>query len=232
MKILTCEQGSAEWFAARAGRATASKFNAILAKGQGKTRATYLRQVCAERITGLPTETFKNVIMEERGHGLEPLARMAYETAVHDLVDQVGLILHDDILVSASPDFLWGKGGGEIKSVLPTTQIETWAAGGYPSEHKPQIMGNIWIAGAEWWDFVSYCPEMPPHLQLYIFRVMPDLEYISALEAEVKTFLADVDAYLAKLPQAPVPCDPNPDEKIHRTADELALIAGFSQHDA
>ena len=47
MIIVNVEQGTPEWFAARAGRATASEFPCILAKGKGITRQGYLRRVVA-----------------------------------------------------------------------------------------------------------------------------------------------------------------------------------------
>jgi len=206
VRIIDCIQGSDEWFALRAGRATASEFSSILAKGQGKSRASYLRKVAAERLTGKPSpEGFKGAYLD-RGHELEPFARAAYETAKSVMVDQVGLILHDDLMVAGSPDFLVGdEGGGEIKCVIPTAQMDTILAGGYPSEHKAQIQGNIWISGRKWWDFVSYCPEMPPHLQLYTFKVERDPDYIAVLEKEVRLFLAEVDALLGRLPRPPLP---------------------------
>jgi hypothetical protein len=207
MKIIDCEQGSPEWFAARAGRATASEFSSILAKGQGKTRAAYLRRVAAERLTSKIVETYSNAAME-RGKELEPFARAEYEMIKGVLVDQVGLILPDDdnILASCSPDGLIGMSGGlEIKCVNQMVQLDTILAGAYPSEHKAQIQGNIWITDRKWWDFVSFCPEMPKHLQTYIFRVFRDEAYIENLCYEVMVFLADVKAMLAKLPAAPLP---------------------------
>jgi len=235
MILVNCKQGSPEWFAARAGRATSSEFASILAKGQGKTRASYLRKVASERLTGQHFDNgFKGFALD-RGHELEPIARNEYEATRGVIVDQVGLALHDDFLVSCSPDGLVGEEGGiEIKSVYPTTQLDTILAGGFPSEHRAQIQGNLWITGRKWWDFISYCPEMPNHLQLYVFRVVPDPAYITTLAEEVRVFLAEVDQLLGRLPKAPAPLvDPNHDDRIIRTDEELAaLISGFSQHDA
>ena len=195
MRVINCEQGSDEWRVRRAGNATASEFSSILAKGQGKMRASYLRRIVAERLTGVPAETYKNGNME-RGHELEPLARAAYEVSQDVMVDTVGLILHDTLMVGASPDGLVGKGGVEIKSVLPTTQVETLMGGHVPTEHIPQVQGNIWIAETDWWDFVSYCPEMPNHLQLFVVRVNRDEKYIATLKAEIERFLEDVESTL------------------------------------
>jgi hypothetical protein len=72
-------------------------------------------------------------------------------------------------------------------------QVETLMAGGYPSEHRAQIQGNLWITGRDWWDFCSFCPDMPERLQLYVFRVARDDSYIATLEAEVSRFLREID---------------------------------------
>lgn len=192
-------QGSPEWFAERVGHATASEFSAILAKGQGITRTKYLRRVVAERLTGKPSETYKNANME-RGSEQEPYARMAYEARTDNLVEEVGFIKHTTLMAGASPDGLIGVDGGcEIKSVIPTVQLDTILAGGYPSEHRAQIQGSMWITGRAYWDFCSFSPDMPDHLRTYIFRVVRDEAYILNLAAEVTVFLGEVGALIAKL---------------------------------
>ncbi len=194
------EQGTDEWFALRVRKVTASCFADVLAKGQGKTRAKYLRQVIAESLTGKPIDTYKNAHME-RGQEQEPLARMAYELATDNLIQRVGFIDHDSLRAGCSPDglILGMRRGVEAKCVIPTVQVETVLAGGYPSEHKAQIQGSMWITGYEEWDFCSYSPDMPEHLRTYIFTVKRDEEYIQELEAEVRRFLADVDRSLDAL---------------------------------
>lgn len=192
-------QGSDEWLLAKCGKAGASEFSSILAKGQGKTRASYLRRVIAERLTGKPVESYRNAHMD-RGIEQEPLARLAYEARTDNLVETAGFLQHDTLLVGCSPDGLIGKdGGAEIKSVIPTVQVDTILGGGYPPEHKAQVQGNLWITGRGWWDFCSYSQDMPTHLRVYIFRVAREEDYIKMLENEVRGFLADVDKALARL---------------------------------
>lgn len=192
-------QQTPEWFAARLGRATASEFSSVLAKGQGKTRAAYLRRLVCERLTGKPTETYKNAHMD-RGTEQEPFARLAYESITGNLVEEVGFIPHETLMAGASPDGLIDTDGGcEIKSVIPTVQLDTILAGAYPSEHKAQIQGNLWINKREWWDFCSYSQYMPENLRTYIFRVVRDEAYILNLAAEVTVFLGEVEALLTKL---------------------------------
>lgn len=185
-------QGTEAWALERCGRATSSEFHAILAKGQGKTRAAYLRRVLSERLTGKPAETYSNKHME-RGLEQEPYARMAYEAHTGLMVEEVGFIKHETLEAGCSPDGLLGEdGGAEIKSVIPTVQVETILAGGYPSEHRAQILGCLWITKRQWWDFCSYCPDMPEHLRLYIFRVKRDEPYIASLAVEVRSFVGEV----------------------------------------
>ncbi|MCR4304971.1 MAG: YqaJ viral recombinase family protein [Gallionella sp.] len=202
---MNAPQGSEAWMMERCGHATASEFSSILAKGEGKMRTKYLRRVVAERLTGKPSENSsyggwqKNL---ERGQEQEPFARMAYEAVTGNLVEEVGFIKHATLMSGCSPDGLISTDGGcEIKSVIPTVQLDTILAGGYPSEHRAQIQGNMWITGRAWWDFCSYSPDMPEHLRTYIFRVVRDEAYIKTLAAEVVVFLAEIDELVAKLNQ-------------------------------
>lgn len=196
---MNAPQGSLAWALDRCGRATASEFASILAKGQGKTRASYLRRVVAERLTGKPAESYSNGHMA-RGTIQEPLARLAYEAHTGEPVELAEFIKHPEIMAGCSPDGLVGKEGGiEAKSVIPTVQVETIERGEYPPEHKAQVQGNLWITGRSWWDFCSYSPDMPEHLRLYIFRVQRDATYIASLEKEVRAFLAEVDRVCDRL---------------------------------
>lgn len=193
------EQGTEGWFADRLGRATASEFSSVLAKGQGKTRAAYLRRVVTERLTGKPTETFSNGHML-RGQLQEGHARLAYEALTGEPVEQVGFIKHPKLMSGCSPDGLLGKDGGvECKSVIATVQLDTILGADYPSEHRAQVQGNLWITEREWWDFVSFSADMPEHLRLYKFRVERDNAYIANLEREVLKFLEEVDALYLRL---------------------------------
>ena len=180
----------------RCGHATASEFASILAKGQGKMRAAYLRRIVAEMLTGKPCGNgFRNPDTD-RGEAQEPWARMAYEAATGNWVDRPDpeFIKHPKLAAGCSPDGLVGDdGGAEIKSVIPTVQLDTILAGGYPSEHRAQIQGSLWITGRKYWDFVSYSPDLPGKLCLYIFRVERDEEYISKLAAEVACFVREAE---------------------------------------
>jgi hypothetical protein len=170
-----------------------------MAKGQGLTRLKYMRKLVAERITGKPMESYYNRHME-RGHEQEPYARMAYEAMTGNILTETGFIKHTTLMAGCSPDGLIDDVGGvEIKSVLPTVQIETMERGGYPYEHAAQIQGSLWITGRKWWDFVSYSPDMPECLRVYIYRVGRDEPFIAELENEVTRFLNKVEEMQLRL---------------------------------
>lgn len=201
---MNAPQGSEAWLLAKAGRCTASRFADVLAKiktGEASSRRNYRLQLVTERLTDRPVDGYKNAAMEWGGEQ-EAFARDAYEARTGVLVDLSEFIRHPDVAWSGcSPDGLVGDDGLiEIKCpYVSTVHVETMLSGGHPSEHKAQIQGSLWITGRQWCDFVSFDPRMPERLQLYVFRVVRDEEYIKALEAEVKKFLAEVDELTAKL---------------------------------
>src|SRR5437879_13785053 len=109
MQIITCEQNSEEWLRARAGIPTASQFATVLAKGEGKTRRTYMLKLAGEIITGEPMENFTNE-HTERGHEQEPEARDLYAFQTGEGLYRVAFIR--DGRKGASPDCLIGDDGG------------------------------------------------------------------------------------------------------------------------
>lgn len=194
------EQRSPDWFASRYGFCTASKFSDVLSKGDGKTRNKYLLQVVAERVTGKPQGGDYSNSHMARGVEQEPIARFCYESETGNAVDEASFIKHAELRAGGSPDGLVGLDGIiEIKCVIPTVQIATINYGGYPIYHKPQIMGYLWATGRKWCDFVSYSPDMPGKLALYVFRIERDETYIANLDLEIRRFLVDVDSMLEEL---------------------------------
>ena len=194
IEIINCDQGTPEWFAARVGIPTASRFSDILAKGEGKTRGRYLRDLAAEIIRGTPEEeTYTNAHME-RGKAQEDEARRLYAFMADADPVQVGFIR--DGRKGCSPDSLIGDDGGlEIKTALGHIQIERLQRGTLPSEHVAQVQGSLWVTGRSWWDFVSYSPGLPP----LITRVERDEPYIANLAKAVDAFNEELDALVASV---------------------------------
>lgn len=192
-KILNVEQGSAEWFNARLGRVTASRFADVISKGRGtsesQTRRTYMLKLIAERITG---ELMPGVSNEHtaRGHEHEPIARAAYEFATGNDVMQAGIFVCDERNAGFSPDGLVGADGIiEIKSKLPHLHLDCLLRDEVPSAHMAQIQGGLWLSERQWCDFISYCPGLP----LFVKRVQRDEEMIERIKSNVEEFNYDMD---------------------------------------
>jgi len=194
------KQGTPEWLAARCGLATASRFSDVLATvkaGESASRRNYRAQIIAERLTGVPADSYQSAEMRW-GTEQEPYARIAYE-ARGLVVEQVAFIRHQYLKAGASPDGLVGHDGQvEIKCPNTATHIDTLLKGMSP-DHMPQLQGNLWMSGRRWIDFISYDPRMPERMQLYVQRVRRDDVYIANLEKEVTTFLIEVDVTIADL---------------------------------
>lgn len=190
MQIINCEQGSQEWFAARAGIPTASEFHTVMAigpkGGKSTTRVDYLNKLAGEILTGEPMATYTNADME-RGKLMEDEARDLYAFMNGWEPERVGFVRNGN--KGASPDSLIGKHGGlEIKSAAAHIQIKRILADELPSEHKAQVHGGMWVCERDWWDFISYCPKLP----LFIKRVYRDEEYIKSIALAVELFNAEL----------------------------------------
>ena len=186
IEIITCEQGSPEWYAARLGIPTASEFSTILAKGRGdadsKTRRTYMTKLAGEILTGQPMDSYSNAHMD-RGKEMEPEARDLYSFVNDEPVAQVGFIRNGQ--KGCSPDALVGdKGLLEIKTKLPHLQVDLIVCDSFPPEHKAQSQGQLWVAEREWLDFMAYWPGLPPFEK----RTYRNEDYIKTLAEAVDKF--------------------------------------------
>lgn len=194
------EQGSEEWLQARVGRATASRFSDVMASirsGEAASRKNYRAELVVERLTGQPVESYKSPAMEW-GNEYEPVARLKYELTTGNNVEECGLFIHNSIMAGASPDGLVNDDGLlEIKNPTTATHIATLRKQEVPRQYYWQVMGQLWLTGRKWCDFVSYDPRMPANAQYFTTRVLRDDEAIADLEDNIVTFLAGVDEEVA-----------------------------------
>lgn len=196
MILETAGQRSDDWYAARCGKATASRFRdamATLKTGKpAQARQDYLTELVVERLTGQPVQRFATAAMNW-GTEQEAAARAAYEARTGVAVEETGFVAHDTLMAGCSPDGLvdW-DGLIEIKCPWNTgVHIETLLSG-MPADHMPQIQGQMWITGREWCDFVSYDPRMPAELQLYVQRIHADPKAVADLAFGISAFLKEV----------------------------------------
>lgn len=226
MRIVKCQQGTAEWLDARHGLITASRLVDVMNYNQpslaqakeagfktagealaagilGKesaARESYRTSLVAERLTGRTEEHFvSNEMMW--GTEQEVYARAAYEMAEDVLLDRVGFVLHPTQDFSgASPDALRGKDGSvEFKCPKTTTHLRWMRAGVVPEEHQPQMQWVMACCEREWCDFMSFDPRLPPGLRCFMRRLMRDELVIARMEAEVQKLEDEIQAELCDL---------------------------------
>jgi putative phage-type endonuclease len=205
------EQRTEEWFQQRLGKVTASRISDVIAKtktGVSTSRQNYLVQLVSERLTGKKGDSFVNQAMLD-GIERESAARELYMQTRGVSVTEVGFFDHPVIKNSgASPDGAVnaeedGKYAGliEIKCPIETTHTNTLMSKEVPSKYKSQIQWQMASVSpnVKWVDFISYNPNFPDTMQLFIARVDRDDTYIAELEAEVVKFLDEVEQTILKL---------------------------------
>lgn len=197
------EQRSAEWFAERCGKVTASKIADMMArtqKGWGASRANYAAQLVCERLTGTVEPSYTNAAMQW-GNDWEPAAREDYGLLVGEFVEEVGFVHHPSIGMSgASPDGLVGDDGlVEIKCPNSATHIATLRGEPIADKYIKQMQWQMACTGRQWCDFASYDPRLPERMRLHVIRVPRDQPMIDDIEAHVQDFLTEVAATVADL---------------------------------
>lgn len=182
-------QYSPEWYEARRGVPTASRFSDIMGKKMTLLAGaeTYIDELIADTVRLDPNMLTERPATSAMKHGTEcePEARAWYEFNHNVTVQLVGFCLTDDETLGCSPDFLVGdEGVGELKCPQPKTHVSYLRAGTLPDDYRAQVHGHLIVTGRPWCDFLSYCPGFPPLL----VRVVPD-EYTAKLRAVLAEFL-------------------------------------------
>lgn len=201
MKFIECQQGTAEWLAARAGAITASCFadatSVLLRDGtkrkKGEPTAAaekYAGDVAIERISGKPYGEPVKAWVLDRGHAMEKLARIAYETHTGAMALESGICKTDDDWFGYSTDGLVDADGLiEIKCPVASEKIIEILTTGDLSEYQHQMQGGMWITGRQWCDFIMFVPDLAnAGRDLYVQRVERDEDFIESLETKLLGF--------------------------------------------
>lgn len=197
-QIVEAEQRSEPWFAARAGRATGSKANCVIAQGKaGKeafTRRDYRIQLACERLTGKPEEGGFVSYEMKRGTELEPAALAAYEAHSGNIVRQTGFLSCLDIHAGCSldGDMDGFKGILELKAPKTNTHIGYWRdRQTFIDDYDGQVLHNLLVSGAEYCDLCSFDDRLPTQLQLLVVRI-PRSTRVDWYADQLNRFLAEV----------------------------------------
>lgn len=208
MRIIDCEQRTAEWFDWHIGRPTGSHAADLLdftLKGvEGSKRRLYRLQKAAELLTGQYAEDRYVSPEMQWGVDQENEARQAYSLHEEVLVESVGFVLSDDERYGCSPDGLIGaKGVLELKCPKTTTHLQWALDGKIPDSHLPQCRFYLaTMPPVQWVDFASFDPRMSGRHKskaLMIIRLMREDAEVPAMLAAIDCFLSDVDETVRRL---------------------------------
>lgn len=196
-------QGSDEWKALRLGKVTASRVSDVIAKtktGYSASRANYMAQLIAERLTQTVAEAYTNAAMQH-GTETEPEARAAYCFYQGVTVTEVAFVPHPKIdQAGCSPDGLVDEDGlVEIKCPNTATHLETLLGQAVPSKYEAQMQFQMACTGRKFCDFVSYDPRMPENMRLFVKRVPRNDSFIADVEKEIASFLFEMAVKLSEL---------------------------------
>ena len=197
------QQGTSEWRQARCGSVGASDAPRVVRRvksGYSADRESLMAEKVLERLTNTPVEIFKTQAMLQ-GTAREPEARLLYQMVKGFEVEEVGLVVHPRIKGShASPDGYVGEHGLiEIKSPMPAAHLNTLLTETISEAHLVQMSWQMACTDRIWCDYVSFNPDFPPAMQLWIKRVHCDDRLVVDLEREIMTFVKELEQKVDKL---------------------------------
>lgn len=189
----------ADFLSSRAGRLTGSRMaDAMRMKKDGtpsQDRANLMRDLLAERLTGLSTRHYVSPAMQW-GLDHEDEAKLAYQAETGVFISPCRFAEHPTIEnFGATSDGLIAP-NGLIEFKCPTTGVFIeWVRNGVvPDDHKPQMLTQIACYRRPWCEFVAFDPRiLSAKRRLFIRRYEPKPEEIAEVEAAAIKFLAELD---------------------------------------
>jgi hypothetical protein len=168
--------------------------------GPSASRKNYQMQLLCERLTGRKEDGFSSAAMQ-RGTDLEPIARSAYEVDKGVMVTETSFVQCPGIeMAGASPDGLVGEDGlTEIKCPNTAQHVEFLRTGKIDSGYELQMLFQMICTGRQWCDYVSFDDRLPQELQYKCVRFPYDNVRAGEVIAEVKAFIAELDALQIEL---------------------------------
>jgi len=216
--VIDCDQRTPEWFAARAGRVTASRAGDMLARiksGEAASRRNYRTQLVAERLTGRPQENGYVSPAMQQGIDLEPVAIAAYEAYTGSLVKRCGFLALTDMAAGCSIDGYVGDLNDpnnltlvSVKCPQATAHLDYLWERRVPPRYVPQTTHELWVSGAQTYHFVSYNESFPEKLQLLVVSADRSEFEITPHGLEVRDFIKEIDQEVARMAKWSPPWSP------------------------
>jgi len=199
-EITNSEQRSEEWFAARLGKFTASRFGDLMTNSRkkdevlGATSVSYIYEKAAEILTGERKEIFGAAL--DWGTENEPICKAYFEETTGLTIEEMPFVAINEYS-GASPDGMVNGELIEIKCPYNTSNHLKTAFEGYiDSKYMWQMQGQMLATGAVACRFVSFDPRIKDErFKLIEIRVEQDLE----MQEQLRERLEFANDYLSKL---------------------------------
>jgi len=162
------DQNSDEWLEIKLGKFSASTCPDLLMSKSTKGYQNLIARIVEERITGQQCEnnTFKGNWATDRGHELEPVARVDYELRTLQVVKLVGVIELDDWTLCSPDGLICDNGLHQIKCPIFSTQKEYLfnqfiGKDVIPNNYYKQMQFELFISDRKFNVFTSFHPNLP-----------------------------------------------------------------------
>jgi len=202
------KQRSAEWFAARCGKCTASRFKDVMTKPRSKsadwsqTSISYANQLCSEIIRDKVKPELTGVRALEHGREHEDTAKRHYSFINDAEINEMGFIEDPSIPgvgcsldASVTEDLIL-----EIKCPFnEDIHFDHLNSDDWAKDHHWQVQGQMWLTGAKECDLMSFDPRWDFAFQAAIVRVTRDEDAIFDLSKRVELFLELVNSKVRRV---------------------------------
>jgi putative phage-type endonuclease len=199
----------AAWLSARAGKLTASRMaDAMDFRKDGKpgaARSQYMRELLAERVTGLSVPHVVNDAMLWGSEHEDEAVDLFVEMTGRD-VKLSRFYEHPTIPnFGCTPDRELDDGLLEVKCPQTATFLEWVMAGVVPERHKPQMTAQLIVTGKPWCGFIAWDGRIrDERRRLFLRKFVPTAAERSAVEAAAVQFLDELEAMFSAFVSAPL----------------------------
>ena len=160
MNVDHMQQRSPEWYRARCGLITGSRFSQAMSARHTQAYRGLVDCLVDERRSGRLDDRGPVSWAMQWGIDHEDPARRWYERAHDRSVTQVGFMVHPALaFVGVSPDGLVGHDGlVEIKCPQMPNFRRVLDSRRIPAQYRWQVQGQLWVCQRDWLDFVCFYP--------------------------------------------------------------------------
>jgi YqaJ-like viral recombinase domain len=195
---VTAPQGSHGWKRARAGVITASIFKEVSGRSMTDSMHDKAFGFAIERTSTEPLNEGHSGWAAERGHELEPDARIEHQAELSLYVKPVGFCVVDDQWWHgcSADGFIEDDGGAEYKCFIDPKLLRRIVMNNDFSDIEHQAQGCMWVTGRKWWDMGLYCPALRDlGLHWTRRRVERNDDFIESMVDAMEPFRRQVQAY-------------------------------------